>query len=64
MHTTNIHALSGIRTHDPSVRASEDSYGLDRSATVTGLLSYTVIYFYNWIQIENIVNLRLTEHKT
>jgi hypothetical protein len=22
---TNIHALSGIRTHDPSVRASEDS---------------------------------------
>jgi hypothetical protein len=24
-HKTNIHALSGIRTHDPSVRASEDS---------------------------------------
>jgi hypothetical protein len=24
-HTPNIHALSGIRTHDPSVRASEDS---------------------------------------
>jgi hypothetical protein len=24
-HTTNIHALSGIRTHDPSVRESEDS---------------------------------------
>jgi hypothetical protein len=27
-HTPNIHALSGIRTHDHSVRASEDSSGL------------------------------------
>jgi hypothetical protein len=25
IYTPNIHALSGIRTHDPSVRASEDS---------------------------------------
>jgi hypothetical protein len=25
MHTRNIHALCGIRTHDPSFRASEDS---------------------------------------
>jgi hypothetical protein len=25
IHTPNIHALSGIRTHDPSVRAREDS---------------------------------------
>jgi hypothetical protein len=25
IHTPNNHALSGIRTHDPSVRASEDS---------------------------------------
>jgi hypothetical protein len=24
-HNTDLHALSGIRTHDPSVRASEDS---------------------------------------
>jgi hypothetical protein len=24
-HKTDMHALSGIRTHDPSVRASEDS---------------------------------------
>jgi hypothetical protein len=24
-HNTDVHALSGIRTHDPSVRASEDS---------------------------------------
>jgi hypothetical protein len=30
--------LSAIRTHDPSVRESEDSvYVLDRAATVTGL---------------------------
>jgi hypothetical protein len=25
IHTPNTHALSGIRTHDPSVRASEES---------------------------------------
>jgi hypothetical protein len=25
IHTPNIHALSGIRTHDPNVRGSEDS---------------------------------------
>jgi hypothetical protein len=25
IHTPNIHALSGIRTHDPSVRESENS---------------------------------------
>jgi hypothetical protein len=24
LHNTDIHALSGIRTHDPSVRAGED----------------------------------------
>jgi hypothetical protein len=35
---TDIHALSAIRTHDPSVRASEDSSvrALDRAATVIG----------------------------
>jgi hypothetical protein len=30
--TSNIHALSGIRTHDPSDRASEDSSCLRPSA--------------------------------
>jgi hypothetical protein len=25
IHTPNIHAPSGIRTHDPNIRASEDS---------------------------------------
>jgi hypothetical protein len=32
-----MHALSGIRTHDRSVRASENSSCLHRSATVTGM---------------------------
>jgi hypothetical protein len=34
---TDIHALSGIRTHDSSVRPSENSSPLDRAATVIGL---------------------------
>jgi hypothetical protein len=33
---TDIHASSGIRTDDPSVRVSEDSHALERSATVIG----------------------------
>jgi hypothetical protein len=33
---TDIHALSGIRTHDPSVRASEDSSCLRPRGTVIG----------------------------
>jgi hypothetical protein len=32
---TNIHALSGIRTHDPGFRA-KTVHALDRSAVVTG----------------------------
>jgi hypothetical protein len=36
---TDINAFSGIRTHDPNVRASEDSHALYRTATVTGTLS-------------------------
>jgi hypothetical protein len=36
-HTIHIHAFSGIRSHDPSVPASEDSFhALDREATVIG----------------------------
>jgi hypothetical protein len=38
IHTPNIHTLSGIRTHDPCVRASEDSSCLRCTATVIGLL--------------------------
>jgi hypothetical protein len=44
--TLNIHAFSGIRTHDPSFRASED-----RSATVTGNHTFNwnklVIFYYS-----------------
>jgi hypothetical protein len=38
IHTPNIHVLCGIRTHDPSFRASE--------ATVTGDLCYADANFY------------------
>jgi hypothetical protein len=41
---TDIHALSGIRTHDPSVRASEDSSWLRPRGHSDGQLSqYTAI---------------------
>jgi hypothetical protein len=37
-HTPNIHALCGIRTHDPGFQANEDStHALDLSATVIGI---------------------------
>jgi hypothetical protein len=35
MHT-DIYALSGIRNHDPSVRAVKTVHALDRAATVIG----------------------------
>jgi hypothetical protein len=35
-HTPNTHALSGIRTHDPSDR--RQFHALDCAATVTGML--------------------------
>jgi hypothetical protein len=34
---TNIHALSGIRTHDPSNQPAK-THASDRTATVTGIL--------------------------
>jgi hypothetical protein len=46
IHTPNIHVLCGIRTHDPSVRASEDSSCLrprgycDRHRNTDGLVKY------------------------
>jgi hypothetical protein len=36
IHTSNIYALSGIRTHDPSIRASEDISCFRPAATVIG----------------------------
>jgi hypothetical protein len=50
IHISNIHALCGIRTHDPGFRASED-----RSATVTRPALTTMNYFplihYNMINL-------------
>jgi hypothetical protein len=43
---TNIHALSGIRTHDPSNQPAK-THASGRTATVTGNYFITV-YFNNW----------------
>jgi hypothetical protein len=40
---TDIHALSGIRTHDPRVRAREDSHALEGAATVIGYYVHIVL---------------------
>jgi hypothetical protein len=60
MHT-DIHALSGIRTHDPSDRASEDSSCLRPVATTIGFCF--VVYFESrpWVLfvvkiLRNIIN--------
>jgi hypothetical protein len=37
---TNIHALSGIRTHDPSSQPAK-THASDRTATVTGITIIT-----------------------
>jgi hypothetical protein len=53
-HTLNIHALSGIRTHNHSVRASEDSLCL-RKLGYRGLptlkLIHTPVGGYGWIYL-------------
>jgi hypothetical protein len=36
VHTSDIHALSGIRTHDPEFERAKTVHVLDRAATVTG----------------------------
>jgi hypothetical protein len=36
IHKPNIHALSGIRTHDPASKRAKTVHALDRAATVTG----------------------------
>jgi hypothetical protein len=41
---TNIHALSGIRTHDPSNQPAE-THATDCTATVTGVKSYTKLKY-------------------
>jgi hypothetical protein len=48
-HTPKVHALSGIRTHDPGVQASEDSSYLrprvycDRPPDITVMIKSTII---------------------
>jgi hypothetical protein len=43
---TNIHALIGIRTHDPSSQPAK-THASDRTATVTGIyIRYIYIYIY------------------
>jgi hypothetical protein len=45
---TDIHVLSEIRTHDSSVRASEDgSCLIDRAAIVNGLNRYNLSVLYD-----------------
>jgi hypothetical protein len=43
IYTPNIHALSGIRTHDPSVDRAKTFHALDRAATVIGWYNIIVI---------------------
>jgi hypothetical protein len=50
---TNIHALSGIRTHDPSNQPAK-THASDSTATVTGIngvLQFVnkFILFYQWL---------------
>jgi hypothetical protein len=53
-HITDIHALSGIRTHDLSVRASEDSSCLKLRGHCdrlwTSIISiYSLVYGHKWL---------------
>jgi hypothetical protein len=52
--TLNIHALSEIRTHGPSFRASEGVHALDHSASVTGTALHLLVQILrNWQSVEN-----------
>jgi hypothetical protein len=47
IHTPDIHALSGIRTHDlPASEKAKTVHALDRAAPVTGKYIYIYIYIY------------------
>jgi hypothetical protein len=57
-HISNIHALLGIRTHDPGFRASEDStclrplgYG-DRPNTIAKTRKNELYFYYKQFKIE------------
>jgi hypothetical protein len=53
IHIPNIHALSGIRTHDPGFRASEDSACLRPSG-------YRDLHLYIYLTISVIITLIVT----
>jgi hypothetical protein len=52
-----IHALSGIRTHDPSFRAS------DRAATVTGSF-YRLRSAFQDVNISNLISVHFNQYST
>jgi hypothetical protein len=67
IHTSNIHALSGTRNHDPSVRASEDIACLrprgycDRLTILHYITLYTLYYtlYYTILKYERQKNLTI-----
>jgi hypothetical protein len=72
MHTPNIHALSGIGTHDHSVQASEDSSCLrprgycDPPAILLHIISFKKLIvinsqlFWNWSSLGRLITLSAT----
>ena len=47
---TDIHALSGIQTHDPSKRAAQ-THALDRVATGIGSNQFIINIFIGYIEV-------------
>jgi hypothetical protein len=43
MHTPNIHAFSGIRTHDPASERAKTVHALDLVTIVTGTITHTSV---------------------
>jgi hypothetical protein len=46
---TNIHAMSGIRTHDPSFEQMKIFHALDRAAIVIGILLNAIQEFSSYL---------------
>jgi hypothetical protein len=51
---TNIHALSGIRTHDPSNQPA-NTHASDRTATVTSPHSHTLVFLTSYASSQSYV---------
>jgi hypothetical protein len=54
----NIHALSGIRTHDPSNQPTK-THASDRTATVTGNMTDTKSNTKNWCPSRNNLSMQV-----